>query len=113
MSRGPDAATLLERALVANATQAGCAVAIDAPPPKPWASATFAGARHPLTLSAAASPALDAWLAGLPEAELALPGHLVVELVVEAVRREGAAVTVKIEALTVESVRPGVRDCAA
>ncbi len=56
MSRGPDAATLLERALLVAADAAGCPVAVVASDWTRWASATFTGARHSLTLTAAASP---------------------------------------------------------
>ncbi|MEI9928049.1 MAG: hypothetical protein WDN44_10600 [Sphingomonas sp.] len=66
MSRGPDAAVLLERALAASAGRARCPIRVTAAGSTRWASATFAGARHELTLAADPSPALDAWLAGLP-----------------------------------------------
>ena len=102
MSRGPDAATLLARALLASAEQAGCPIAIPAADWTRWASVTFNGARHLLTLAAHASPALDAWLIALPEAEFALRGHLVADLTVESVHREGDAVTALLEVLTVE-----------
>jgi len=102
MSRGPDATTQLERALVANAEATGCAVAIAEADLTRWASVTFAGARHMLTLTGGACPALSRWIAALPEAEFALRGHLVADLSVEAVRREGAEVTVMLEVLTVE-----------
>ena len=102
MSRGPDAATLLERALIAGAQAAGCPVTVAHADLTRWASATFTGARHMLTLAATASPALERWIADLPEAEFALRGHLVADLSVEAVRREGADVTVMLEILTVE-----------
>lgn len=65
MSRGPDAATLLERALLTAADSAGCPVAVVTSDWTRWASATFTGARHSLTLTAAASPRLDRWLVGL------------------------------------------------
>lgn len=102
MSRGPDAATLIERALVAHGQAAGCAVAITQADMVRWASATFVGARHVLTLYARASPSLDRWLAGLPEAEFGLRGHLVADLVVVRTVRDGDAVTVSLEILTVE-----------
>jgi len=102
MSRGPDAATLLTRGLLASAEAAGCPVAIPAADWTRWASVTFNGARHLLTLAAPASPALDAWLTGLPEAEFALRGHLVADVSVESVHREGNAATVLLEVLTVE-----------
>lgn len=102
MSRAPDAATLLERALVAGAAHAGCPITIAAADWTRWASATFNGARHMLTLSAAAGPALDHWLAGLGEAEFALRHHLVADLSVTRVTREGGVATIALEALTVE-----------
>ncbi|MEZ0242790.1 MAG: hypothetical protein ACAH11_05405 [Sphingomonas sp.] len=102
MSRGPDAATQLERALIAGAAAAGCPVSVTESDLVRWASATFTGARHMLTLTGAASPALTRWLADLPEAEFALRGHLVADLSVEAIRREGSDVRAMLEVLTVE-----------
>ena len=102
MSRGADAATLLERALLESARAAGCALTLRASEMKRWASATFTGARHLLTLSGHATPTLDAWLAALPETEFALRHHLVADMVVQSVTREGADVTIAWEVLTVE-----------
>lgn len=102
MSRGPDAATLLERALIAAADTAGCPITIVASDWTRWASVTFSGARHSLTLTAEASPALDRWLVGLSDAEFDLRHTLVADLAVTRMTREGDAVTVAIEALTVE-----------
>lgn len=102
MSRGPDAETLLRRALEASAEAAGCPVTLVHSDWTRWASATFTGARHLLALTAPPSPALDRWIAALPEAELRLRGHLVADLVVEHVRRSGEAVTLSLEVLTVE-----------
>lgn len=101
MSRGPDAATLLARALTLGAEAAGCPIRIAASDWQRWASATFRGARHTLTIEAAPSLALDAWLAGLPETEFTLRGNLVADLTVERVVR-AEQVTVEIEALTLE-----------
>lgn len=103
MSRGPDAATLLERALLASAAAAGCPVAIARSGWEHWASATFAGARHEILLSATDGAALRAWLAALPEAEFALRGHLVADLAVAALHCDGGEATARIEALTVEA----------
>jgi hypothetical protein len=102
MSRGPDACTLIARALVAGAAATGCVVTIPACDTRRWASATFAGAQHLLKLAACASPGLDAWIAALPEAEFALRGHLVADLLVTRVTRDGQAVSVELEILTVE-----------
>lgn len=99
MSRGPDAGTRLARAL----ESAGPAVVVTARRSTPWASVTFTGARHALTVEAPASVALDAWLEALPEAEFAIPGHLVADLAVVEVRRDGTRVRAVIEVLTVEA----------
>jgi hypothetical protein len=102
MSRGPDAATQLERALIASAGAAGCPVTVTEADLTRWASVTFTGARHMLTLAGMAAPTLERWIAALPEAEFALHGHLVADLSVEAVRRDATEVTVMLEILTVE-----------
>lgn len=102
MSRGPDAATQLERALLAMADGAGCPIEIGHAKMTPWASATFVGARHVLGLDAAASPLLDAWLATLAEAEFTLRGHLVADVHVASTSRDGGRVRVSLEALTIE-----------
>ncbi|MES2445002.1 MAG: hypothetical protein V4574_19425 [Pseudomonadota bacterium] len=102
MSLDPDAGTLLERALCESAEAAGCPLAVRVSEMTRWASITFTGARHLLTLDGDVSPALDAWLAALPEAEFALRDHLVADLSVQSTRREGAAATIVLEILTVE-----------
>ena len=102
MSRGPDAATLLARALLAAASAAGCTVTIAESDWMRWSSATFTGARHMVTLAAETSAAFDTWFAALPEAEFALRGHLVADVAILRVRREGNAVTAELEILTVE-----------
>ncbi|MDO7843351.1 hypothetical protein [Sphingomonas immobilis] len=101
MSRGPDAGTLLERAIVAHAARNGVAITVTEAAWDRWASATFAGARHALTLQARPGDALDAWLAALPEAELPVRRTLVADLTIAAVRR-GDPVSVAIEVLTVD-----------
>jgi len=102
MSRGPDASTLVERALVASAEAADCPVTIPASDVQRWASATFVGARHMLTLATQTSPQSDLWLAALPEAEFVIRGHLVADLTVTRIARNGDAVTAELEILTVE-----------
>ena len=97
MSRGPDVATLLERRLRISAEAAGVSVGIVAGDATPWASATFNGARHQLTLESA-DAGFAAWLATLPEADLPLRGHLVADLTV-AHAADGVA---RIEVLSVE-----------
>lgn len=102
MSCGPDAGVLLERALPRHAAQRGIDLSIVSAGWTRWASATFAGARHDLLLTATPSPALDAWIADLPEAEFALRGNLVADLTVESRTRVGDRVELKIGVLTVE-----------
>ena len=101
MSRGPDALALLERRLRIAAEAAGVAIDVRDSVATPWASATFNGARHRLII-ASDDAGFDAWLAGLPEADLPLRGHLVADLAVAdpALPAEGRTAT--IEVLTVE-----------
>lgn len=98
MSRGPDATTLLARAI----ERSGPGVTVSTSEAAPWASVTFAGARHRLTVEARATAGLDRWLARLPEAEFALRGHLVADLTVTRVEHCEGHASVSIEALTVE-----------
>lgn len=98
MSRGPDAATQLARAL----ERAGPGVIVVTSTATTWASVTFSGARHRLTLDARATPGLDRWLAGLPEAEFALRGHLVADLAVTGIEFSDGRAAVTLEVLTVE-----------
>lgn len=102
MSRGPDAATLLERRLLLVAQAGGQDLIVGDVQSVPWASATFNGARHRLTVQATASPGLDAWLQSLSEAELPLRGHLVADLALLSAAAEGDRLRVEIEVLTVE-----------
>lgn len=102
MSRGPDAGTLLERALLRHAAVAHIDLSIVSAGWTRWASATFVGARHDLLLAAAPSPALDQWIADLPEADFTLRRHLVAELTVESRTRVGDRIEVRIGVLTVE-----------
>ena len=98
MSRGPDAATQLQRAL----ERSGPGVIVARHDSTPWASVTFAGARHHLTIEAPLTAGLDRWLAALPEAEFALRGHLVADLTLASIEHCEGRATVAIEALTVE-----------
>ena len=102
MSRGPDADTLLLRRLEADSLRAGCPARVIDSTWTRWASATFTGARHELSLEAPESAALDAWLNGLPETDLPLRRHLVADIVVTGISRAGGVATVALEALTVE-----------
>lgn len=102
MSRGPDAGTVLQRALMRESKAAGCVVTIADARTTRWASATFTGAQHRLSLDAADDAALEMWLGGLDDADIVLRGHLLADIaVIEIVRTDGRA-TVTVEALTVE-----------
>ncbi|ODP36698.1 hypothetical protein [Sphingomonas turrisvirgatae] len=103
MSRGPDAATLLERALIRAAACSDLALTVEATDWTRWASATFTGARHDLVVSAPSSAATSAWLDRLGEHEFRLPGHLVAELAIVRSHRADDRTTATIEVLTVES----------
>lgn len=93
---------LIAQRLVRSAAAAGCAVRVRAHHSRHWASATFTGTRHALTLTGAASPALDAWLAGLRDAEFDTARELVADLALVERSGTGGAVVARIEALTVD-----------
>lgn len=77
---------------------------------RPWASATFIGAQHAMTMRIGGPDALDraARLAGaLPDAEIRLAGHILADLVVDGVEtgqdQAGAPFALlRLAALTVE-----------
>jgi len=98
MSRWPDVAIQLARAL--QRSEPGISVVRHES--TPWASVTFAGARHRLTIEARATPEFEGWLAALSEKEFALRGHLVADLAVRSIERRDGLATAEIEALTVE-----------
>ena len=55
---------------------------------RPWASITFAGARHAITMSFSgheAAAAGERFVAALPDHEFAIPGHLVADIAVRSV----------------------------
>lgn len=102
MSARIDAATLLERALLADAAGAGVTIAVESAKATPWASATFVGARHRLAIGGPHEANVGTWLGGLPEADLPLRRHLVADLVVVDQSYGGGRFTATIEVLTVE-----------
>ena len=103
MTRGPDAGTLLARALEGDAEKAGCAVRVVDSAWTRWASATFTGARHHLTLEADETPLFQGWLTALPETDLTIRGLLVADMTVTSLRMAEGVATLALEALTVES----------
>lgn len=92
----------LRRAIERAADAAGIVLSITRSDLTQWASATFAGARHELTLTVTPSARVDRWLGDLPETELPLQGHLVADLKIVAVVRTAATILVTLEILTVE-----------
>ncbi len=102
MSRGPDAATLLARALILSARQAGLALTVRHADWRHWASATFAGARHELTIELPDIVAATQWLKDLPEADLPIRGHLVADASIMCQHGEQDLRIAALEILTVE-----------
>lgn len=87
-------------------TQAGEGASLDDAGFRPWCSATFIGAQHRFSFRIAgpgASAHAERLVTLLPEAEFALPGHVVADLAVDAVRQNGDAdVLIDLAVLTVE-----------
>jgi hypothetical protein len=98
--RGPDAGTLLIRALRSHASGAGVTMHIESIACTPWASATFVGTLHRLTIAAIPVPGLRVWIDGLPEAEFTMRGHIVADLTVERIETIGGWEHVTITVLT-------------
>lgn len=102
MSRGPDAAALLERALLASAATADVSVRATDWRTTRWAPATFTGTRHELTVTGLSSSALTAWLDGLPDADLPMRRHFVAGIVAESRDDAGGMTIARLAVLTVE-----------
>ena len=102
MSARIDAATLLERALIGDAERVDIALCVRTATATRWASATFVGARHRMTIEGAGSPAVGTWLSQLPEADLPLRGHLVADLTVVEQSYADGRFNATVEVLTVE-----------
>ena len=101
-----DAGAELRRVIGANFVNLGAAVTFEALTSRPWASITFAGERHKLTLclpGPGAQAAVDAFLEGLEDREFALRGHVVADNEATGIQRaEDGQVRLTLEALTVE-----------
>lgn len=102
MTRGPDAAILLRRALERHADRCGIALSCEGVLSHRWASATFVGAQHRLALTVSGA-GLDSWIHALDEVDLPLRGHLVADVVVTQIARTGDRAELGIEVLTVET----------
>ena len=100
----PDAGEELIRALRGNLVKFAVALDVAAPASRRWMSVTFAGERHRLRLrlsGANAAAAADAFLDGLSEREFELRGHILADIALIEENREGDAVCLTLEALTV------------
>ncbi len=92
---------LLRRAIESAADAVGLSVEIGPTAATPWASATFAGARHAFDLTVRGRDAAD-WLAELPEIDLPMRGHLAADVAVIATSEAGGVTLARVEVLTVE-----------
>jgi hypothetical protein len=104
MTAPPGAGDALKRALRANFVKLGAAVAIESLASRPWASITFSGERHRLSLclpGPGAAAAADAFLDGLAERDFALTGHVLADIVLAERGDEDEQVRLILEALTV------------
>ena len=102
-----DAGTALLHALAAAFAPFAGAYRVDELVSRSWASVTFSGARHRVVFSlegAGAARAADAFIAEMREAEFALPGHILADIVLTGEERsaDGQRIQVRLEALTVE-----------
>jgi hypothetical protein len=97
--RGFGSSRRLIRALDRVGEASGVKIAWDMATSAPWASALFVGERHVLMGQTTPGPALDAFLAALPEMEISLPNACVADLV--ACGDAGTGITV--HALVIEN----------
>ncbi|RXD04062.1 hypothetical protein EQZ23_16090 [Sphingomonas sp. UV9] len=66
----------------------------------PWASATFVGTQHRLTIAADPVPGLREWIDALPDAEFMMRGHFVADLAVDRVETVDGRTHVAFAVLT-------------
>lgn len=97
--RGRDAMRAAAAALTADAAAHGLALTVVDASIRPWASATFAGARHHLRVTTdGCAMRRDAWLADIGERDFDLAHHIVAEVTATPAGDVGA----NVELLTVE-----------
>ncbi len=104
MSTHPDPHAALSAALLQLASPVQAAITESAS--EPWASITFAGARHRFTLSLYGDGALAKATVisrSLHCDEFDIRGHLVADILTAPPRVEGEATILAVEALTVET----------
>ena len=96
----------LKRALRAYFESLGAPVAFESLASRPWASITFSGERHRLSLclpGPGAAAAVDTFLDGLGEREFVLRSHILADIeAVSVTHDEDGQIRVLLEALTVE-----------
>jgi hypothetical protein len=96
----------LKRALRAHFLELGAPVTVESLASRSWASITFSGERHRLTLclpGPGAQAAADTFLEGLEERDFALRGHILADIEAIASQRDAdGQVRLTLEALTVE-----------
>ncbi len=91
MTRRPH--TPLLRTLTADAACHGLSVIIQGCDERPWSSATFTGCRLTLNVTlTGGDPTL--WLAGLPDADFAIPRYLVADIATPHAGPDGATIEV-------------------
>lgn len=99
--RGTDPLSLLLAQLL---LRAGRPTVVDRATSRPWASALFEGRRHAIRLRFSGPKAQDQkdrLIAGLDEAEWALPGHFVADITVDAHGNADDEPWVQLSALTI------------
>ena len=96
----------LKRALRVIFVMFGAPVTFDAITSRPWASITFSGERHRLSLSLpgpGAQAAVDTFLDGLEDRDFALRGHILADIEAAGIQRDtDGQIRLTLEALTVE-----------
>lgn len=96
----------LARALAQAFGEHGATLALEAMSSRPWASATFSGAQHVVTLRVTgpqAEAAANAILPDIGEREFALPGHVLIDIACDAEARVDGEVLLTLAALTIEA----------
>ncbi len=96
----------LKRALRLNFVSFGAPVTFESVTSRPWASITFSGGRHRLSLvlpGPGAQAAVDAFLDGLEDREFGLRGHILADIEAVGIQRDAdGQIRLTLEALTVE-----------
>lgn len=96
----------LKRAIRAGFAALGAGVTFDRLTSRPWASITFSGERHRLTVclpGPGAAAAAEAFLDGMEDREFTLRGHILADIEAAGMEREeDGQIRLTLEALTVE-----------